>query len=57
MPARRGRDRKGSFYRWGNSGKKYYYSPGSKISRERAKEKAEKQGRAIKADQSRRGDS
>lgn len=49
MPVQRGRDSQGSFYRWGNSGKKYYYIPGSKRSRELAKQKALKQGRAIHA--------
>ena len=36
------------FYQWGKSGKKYYYDPTSKESKEKAKEKAKKQGAAIK---------
>jgi len=47
MPVQNGSDSKGKFYRWGKSGKKYYYSDG--VSETRAKNKALKQGRAIKA--------
>lgn len=47
MPVRRGKDSKGSFYRWG-SGKKYYYKTGSDSSRKKAKKKAAIQGHAIK---------
>jgi len=47
MPVEKGKDSKGKFYRWGKSGKKYYYSDRS--SETRAKNKASKQGRAIKA--------
>lgn len=36
-------------YRWGNSGKVYYYSPSNEESRKRAKEKAERQGRAVRS--------
>jgi len=36
-------------YRWGKSGKVYTYTPGDKESRERAKNKARKQGIAVKA--------
>jgi len=49
MPVQRGKDSKGPFYRWGNSGHKYHYKSGSKRSRELAHNKAAKQGRAIKA--------
>lgn len=53
MPAKRGYTTKGGdrvgYYQWGNSGKKYYYTPGSERSRKRAKTKAQKQGQAIKA--------
>lgn len=49
MPVYRGRDSKGSYYQWGKSGKKYYYTSGDEQSRERAKNKAEKQGRAAYA--------
>lgn len=34
-------------YRWGTEGKCYTYTPGNKASRERAKNKAAEQGRAI----------
>lgn len=46
MPTKAGKDKKGSFYRWGSSGKKYYYTKGNKSSRRAAKSKADKQGRA-----------
>lgn len=36
-------------YRYGESGAVYTYTPGDKASRERAKEKAAKQGRAVQA--------
>jgi len=49
MPVRRGKDSKGAYYRWGNKGKKYHYTPGNKRSRATAKSKAKRQGRAIKA--------
>jgi len=49
MPVRRGRDGKGPYYVWGQSGKRYHYTSNDKRSRERAKEYAAKQGRAIKA--------
>lgn len=46
MPVRRGQDSKGSYYRWGGL-KKYYYKPGNARSRELARSKAEKQGKAV----------
>lgn len=49
MPVHRGKDSKGPYYQWGDSGKKYHYTAGNKESRERAKKKAEKQGRAAYA--------
>lgn len=49
MPVKRGRDKKGYFYRWGSSGKKYYFKKGDRSARTRAKNKAERQGRAIRA--------
>ena len=53
MPVHRGTAiRKGKrvgWYRWGNHGKKYYYTLGSESSRKRARAKAEKQGRAARA--------
>lgn len=51
MPVMSGTDKFGSFYRWGKEGKKYRYIPNNKISRERAKALALKQGRAIKISQ------
>tara|TARA_R100001510_G_C7585038_1_gene156676 strand:- start:228 stop:692 length:465 start_codon:yes stop_codon:yes gene_type:complete len=47
MPTRRGTDRKGGFYRYGKSGKKYRYK--SESGRKKAKAKASIQGRAIKS--------
>lgn len=47
MPTHRGKDNKGCFYTWGDSGKKYYYECGNVDSRKRAKRKADSQGRAI----------
>lgn len=49
MPVRRGNDSKGPYYQWGESGKKYRYQAGDKSSRAKAKQKAERQGRAIRA--------
>jgi len=43
------------FFRWGKSGKKYYYRPKNEKSRTRAKRLAAMQGRAIKFSQSQRG--
>jgi hypothetical protein len=36
-----------SYYQWGDSGAKYYYTTGDESSREKAKKKAEKQAKAI----------
>jgi len=44
-PIKRGRDSKGSYYRWGKN-QKYYYKTGSKTSRENARKKAYKQAQA-----------
>jgi len=50
MPTKCGqKDSKGTFCRWGSSGKKYYYTPGDKASMERARKKANKQGAAAHA--------
>lgn len=54
MPVKRGTDSKGAFYRYGSSGKKYYFKPGDKASMQRAKTRAGKQAQAIKASQSRK---
>lgn len=47
MPVISGKDINGPFMKWGDSGKKYYYKPGSKRSRNVARKKAIKQGIAI----------
>lgn len=47
MPLHRRTDSVGTYFIWGNHGKRYYYKPGNKRSREIAREKAMKQGRAI----------
>ena len=50
MPTKCGqKDSKGYFCRWGSKGKKYYYNPNDKASRERARKKADKQGAAAHA--------
>jgi hypothetical protein len=49
MPVHRDKDSKGPYYQWGDSGKKYHYESGDKSSREKAKKKAEQQGRAARA--------
>ena len=46
MPVHRGKDAKGPYYQWGHQ-KKYYYKCGDKKSRDKAKEKAFRQARAI----------
>jgi hypothetical protein len=48
MPVKKGKDKNGSFYRWGHQ-KKYYYVTNNKASRDKAYLKAQRQGRAIKA--------
>jgi hypothetical protein len=52
MPVERGKDKDGPFYRWGKHGARYHYKSGNKKSRELAHDKAAKQGRAIKWQQS-----
>jgi hypothetical protein len=49
MPVRRGKDKDGTYYQWGSSGKKYRYETGNESSRKAAKKRAEKQGSAVKA--------
>lgn len=49
MPVRRSKDSKSAYYQWGESGKKYHYTADDEESREEAKEKARKQGRAVRA--------
>lgn len=47
MPLNNSKDKTGYFFRWGKVGKKYYYKPFDKTSREIAKNHALKQQRAI----------
>ena len=47
MPVQTGKDQKGCYARWGNSGAKYYYACGNKRAMGMAKNKAYKQGIAI----------
>ena len=47
MPLLRGVDSKGHYYKWGEKGKKYYYTVGDDVSRTQAKESALEQARAI----------
>jgi hypothetical protein len=49
MPVERVETSKGPGYRWGKSGKIYYYTPNNEESRKRAKEKALRQERAIRS--------
>lgn len=49
MPVHRSKDGDGPYYQWGDSGKKYHYEAGNEESREAAKERAKKQGRAARA--------
>lgn len=47
MPIHAGQDKKGHFYQWGSTGKKYYFDPDSKRSVAAAYNRAEKQQTAI----------
>lgn len=47
MPLMNKQDKKGRYFKFGIGGKKYYYITNNKISRNIAKNKALKQGRAI----------
>lgn len=49
VPVHRSKDGDGPYYQWGDSGKKYHYTAGDKESREKAKEKAKKQGQRAHA--------
>lgn len=40
---------KKGYMQWGDSGKKYYYTPGNASARKRARNKAQKQGQAAYA--------
>jgi hypothetical protein len=47
MPIIRSKDSKGPYFKFGATGKKYHYRPGSKLSKVHAEKKAATQGRAI----------
>ena len=47
MPIHSGKDKQGSFYQWGKTGKKYYYVSSNEESRKRAYKKAQAQQTAI----------
>ena len=49
MPIHSGKDKQGNFYRWGTTGKKFYFDPESEISKGRALSGAKKQEAAIYA--------
>ena len=49
VPVHRGKDSKGPYYQWGDSGKRYHYASGEKRSRDAARQKATKQGQAARA--------
>jgi hypothetical protein len=49
VPVHRGEDGKSAYYQWGDHGRKYRYEAGDKASRERARARAERQGRAARA--------
>lgn len=49
MPVKTGKDNKGCYAQWGNSGKKYYYTCGNEAARNAAKVKAHRQGAAAEA--------
>ena len=52
MPIIHGKNSNGPYYKFGLKGTKYYYEAGNKLSREIARERCAKQGRAIKYSQS-----
>jgi hypothetical protein len=47
MPVHYGKNKQGTFYQWGTSGKKYYYT--TELGKKKAYNKAQKQGIAIYA--------
>ncbi len=53
MPVQQGyttkNGKKVGYFRWGSSGKKYYYTPGNESARKRARKRAEKQAEAAYA--------
>lgn len=50
MPVRRGKDTRGHYFQWGE-GKKYYFDPDNLRSAARARNRASKQGQAVRARQ------
>ena len=48
MPVNEGKDNKGGYFRWGQSGKKYYYKVNNPISKTIARHKAWIQGVAMR---------
>lgn len=48
MPVHRGHDYYGWYYQWGSHGHKYYYTP-DRLSKDKARAQAIKQGRAAHA--------
>jgi len=49
MPVHMDKDEFGWYYQWGNHGKKYYFDETSQVSRDKAHEKAVRQGIAVHA--------
>jgi len=49
MPVHRGHNAIGYYYQWGNTGKRYYYTPGNVRSENDARNKSNQQARAIYA--------
>lgn len=53
MPIKRCRSKGKPGFKWGDEGKCFTYTAGDKTSRDRARKKAEEQGRAIEANKRR----
>ena len=51
MPVHQRRDSRGHYMQWGDTGKRYYFDPDNLRSAARAREKARKQGQAVRARQ------
>jgi len=56
MPVFQRVDERGHYFQWGDTGKKYYFDPSSLVSSARARQKAHKQGRAVRARQGAAGE-
>jgi hypothetical protein len=56
MPVFQRVDARGYYFQWGDTGKKYYFDPSSLVSSARARQKAHKQGRAVRARQGAAGE-